>query len=121
MGKKNKMLTIIATTLILLICFFVGLYALGIRSEPFRFALKFIDNNKTLIERVGALKNRRLAFFGYSVRYSGPNGHADYKVLVKGKQAEGTVYLKLQKSVGEWKVLKANLKLADDEIIPLTD
>ena len=119
MVNQKKMFVAIVTTLILLVCFFAGLYLLGIKSEPYRFALKFIDDNQAIIDKVGKVKNRYLAFFGYSVRYRGPSGHADYKIVIKGEKGKGTVYLKLEKSIGKWKVLQANLELTDDKIISL--
>lgn len=115
------MLTIIITTIFLLICFFVGLYILGIKSEPYHFALNYIDNNETVAATIGKLKSRRLAFWGYSVRYSGPRGHAEYKILVKGERDNGKVYIDLEKSTGQWSVLKANLKLNNKPIINLLE
>lgn len=115
------MLTIIIVTFVLLICFFVGLYILEIRSEPYNFALEFIDNNKTVWENVGPQKTRRLSFFGYSVRYSGPSGRAEYKIKVKGEKGEGDVYLELEKSVGRWKAIQGNLVLGNGETVPLVN
>lgn len=109
MRKKKKMLTILGITLILIICFFAGLYMLAVRSEAYRFALEFIDNNKLISQNIGPLKNQRLALFGYSVRQKGSQGHAEYKILVKGEKGEGIVYLELKKSVGIWKVIQGNL------------
>lgn len=117
---KKKLLTIFITTSILLICFFVGLYIIGIKSEPYKFALKYIDSNKLIIENIGLIESRRLAFFGYSVRYSGTHGHAEYKILVKSKKNKCVVYLNLEKSVGIWSVIAGNLVLNNGRIIPLT-
>ena len=116
---NKKIFTIIAITLILIIGFFIGLYIIGIRSEPYFVALKFIDSNKTVFEEVGTLKSRRLAFFGYSVRYNGPQGYAEYRVIVKGDQDEGEVYLELEKTTGVWKVVSANLKLDNKRTVNL--
>ena len=100
-----------AVVTILLICFFSGLYVIGLRSEPYTFAAKFIKENKIVIEKLGELKSSHLAFFGYSVRYNGPDGHAEYKIYVKGETGKGTVYLNLRKSAGIWNVEKGNLVL----------
>lgn len=113
------MLTILVVTLVLLICFFVSLYIAGIKSEPYSFALKFIDSNKTILEALGTLKSRRLAFFGYFVRYSGPHGNAEYKILIKGEKGDGKVYLQLEKSVGIWRVTEGNLVLNDGRTVSL--
>jgi hypothetical protein len=42
--KGEKVLFIIAITIILLVCFFGGLYVLGTQGEPYKFAVKFIDD-----------------------------------------------------------------------------
>ena len=65
--RKKKMLTIITITLFLIVCFFVGLYVVGLRGEAYKYALEFIDNNELIIKSIGQIKNRRLSFFGYSV------------------------------------------------------
>jgi hypothetical protein len=111
--KKRKLISIIAVTVIILISFFSVLYVIGIRSEPYAVAIDFIRSNTVITERLGELEYIRLAFFGYSVRYHGPNGYAEYKIYVIGNAAKGTVYLDLIKSVGIWDVVKGNLLLAD--------
>ena len=118
--RKKKMLTIITITLFLIVCFLVGLYVVGVRGEAYQYALEFIDNNELIVKSIGKIKTRRLSFFGYSVKHKGPRGHAEYKILVKGEDAKGNVYLELEKSVGIWKVTKGNLILDNDEIVPLS-
>lgn len=120
MMRKKKVLTIIAITIILIACFFVGLYVLGTHSEPYKFAVKFINDNPKVTNSIGPLKDSRLAFFGYSVRYSGPSGHAEYKIFVTGEKGRGTVYLNLDKSAGIWDVTKGNLLLENGASIPLS-
>lgn len=117
---KSKILTIIAITLILIVCFIGGLYVLGTKGEAYKFAVKFIDDNPTVLNSIGPLKRSRLAFFGYSVRYSGPHGYAEYKIFVTGEKGKGTVYLNLEKSAGIWKVIKGNLLLETGAYIPLS-
>ncbi|HEY6873337.1 MAG TPA: cytochrome c oxidase assembly factor Coa1 family protein [Geobacteraceae bacterium] len=108
---NKKLITIITVVTILLTCFFSGLYVIAIRSEPYSFAVKFIKENKIVIEKLGELKSSHLAFFSYSVRYNGPDGHAEYKIYVTGETRKGTVYLNLIKSAGLWDVVKGNLEL----------
>lgn len=120
MIKKKKVIKILLITLILIACVLFGIYFLEIRSEPYKFSSTFIDNNKTILEKLGKLENSRLSFFGYSVRYSGSHGHAEYKILVKGEKNKGKVYLNLEKSVGVWKILKGNLILDNGTKISLS-
>jgi hypothetical protein len=119
--RKKKMLTILCITSGLIICFFVGLYIIGIRGEAYKYASEFLDSNKSINERIGALTSKRLALFGYSVRYSGPSAHAEYKIRVKGQNGEGSVYLKLEKSAGIWEVTQANLVLDNGKTVSLVN
>jgi hypothetical protein len=119
MKRKRKMLTVIAITLILIVCFLGGLYVLGTQAESYKFAVKFINDNKTIANKIGPLNSSRLAFWGYSVRYSGPHGYAEYKIVVTGEKDKGVVYLNLEKSAGNWEVMKGNLVLEDGLSIPL--
>jgi hypothetical protein len=119
MKRKNKLLTIIFITIILIFCFFGGLYIVGTQGEAYKFAVKFIGDNRAITDSIGQLKDSRLAFFGYSVRYSGPHGNAEYKIIVTGEKGKGTVYLNLEKSVGIWEVIKGNLVLEDGVSIPI--
>lgn len=115
--KRKKMLTIFGITIMLLVCFFAVIYILELRSEPYEFAVRFVNTNKIIFENVGPLRSHRLAFFGSSVRYSGPHGHAVYKIFVKGEKGDGEVYLELEKSVGIWRVIKGNLVLDDGRTV----
>ena len=87
MVKKKKMLAIFSTTIILIFCFFIGLYILGIRGDAYQLSLEFIDNNKLVSENIGKITNRRLALFGYSVRNKGPHGIFRYLFLLRAVEA----------------------------------
>lgn len=119
MKKKNKVLTIIFTTVILIVCFSIGMYVLGTNVEPYKVAVKFINDSPKVSSSIGPLKSCHLAFFGYSVRYHGPSGHAEYKIFVTGEKGRGTVYLNLERLVGIWEVKKGNLLLENGVAIPL--
>lgn len=120
MKRKNKVLIIIAITVGLIVCFWGGLYIFGTQSEAYKFAVKFIGDNKAVMNSIGPLKNSRLSLFGYSVRYNGPHGNAEYEIIVAGEKGKGTVYLNLEKSAGVWEVIKGNLVLEDGMSIPIT-
>ena len=87
--RRKKMLTILCITSGLIICFFVALYIVGIRGEAYKYASEFLDSNKSITEHIGALTSKRLALFGYSIRYNGPDGYADYKIRVRGQNGKG--------------------------------
>lgn len=120
MKMKNKVLSIIFITIILIVCFFGGMYILATQGEAYKFALRFINDNTTVMSSIGSIKSSRLAFLGYAVSYSGPSGYAEYKILVTGENGKGAVYLNLEKSAGVWEVIKANLVLEDGVAIPIT-
>jgi len=117
MINKKKIFKIIATTLILLTCFFVGLYILGVKSEPYRFALEYIDTNETISASIGTLKSNYLSFGGYSVRYEGSHGWAEFAIKTSGEKGKGVVFIKLEKELGKWEVSAARLKLESGEFI----
>ncbi len=117
---KRKVLSIITITLILIICCFCGSYVLATQGEPYKFAVKFINDKSTVTNKIGLLKNYRLAFWGYSVRYRGPHGYTEYEIVVAGEKGRGNVYLNLEKSAGNWEVIKGNLVLENGESIPIS-
>ena len=107
--------------LVVVVIFFTALYVLGTYSEPFRVSLNFIDHDRTVSEELGQLRSKRLSILGgYSVRYQGPSGQAEYAISVRGEKGRGVVYLKLEKDVGQWTVLQARLVHAG-KTISLTD
>ncbi len=120
MIRTNQLLTITAIASLLVVCFLGGLYLLGVRSEAYKVAIRFIDDNVTVTNNIGPLKSHRLAVLGYSIRYNGPHGYAEYKIVVTGERDKGTVYLNLEKSAGVWKVAKGNLILENGMSIPLS-
>jgi hypothetical protein len=109
MIKRKKIATITSIAVLLVVAFFSGLYLLGISSEPYAFAVEYIDSNDVIIKHLGEIESRRLALFGYSVRYKGPRGHAEYEIKVCGKSKKGKVYLELEKAAGQWRVTRGNL------------
>ncbi len=118
--RKKMLITFVITIILLMICFFVSIYLLCVKGEPYTFAVKYLDSNKLIEEEIGIIASKRLAFFGYKVSNSVLVGSAEYKIYVKGEHNEGAVYLKMKKSVGTWKVLEGNLVLNDGKTILLT-
>ena len=113
------MLTIVASTVILIVCFFIGLYIIGIRGEAYKYSLRYIENNPIIQSNIGSIQSQRLSFFGFSVRQSGTHGHAEYKIIVHGDRERGVVYLELERSTGLWEVVKCNLISENGEAIPV--
>lgn len=117
---KNKVKRIAIITSILLTVFFVGLYILGTQGEAYKYAVKRVRESPTVTNKIGPVKSTRLALIGYSVRYDGPHGHAEYKIHVKGERGGGTAYIYLEKSLGIWEMKKGNLILKDGVSVPIS-
>jgi len=105
---NSKIIKIAITTIVLISIFIFGLYAIALNSEPFKVAEKFVRAN-------------RPAFFGYSIKYLGASGKAEFEIVTKGKNAKGTVFVSLVRELGVWKFRKANLNLSNGESIALQD
>ena len=97
---------------------FFCVFQLLLKGEPFQFAKSYIKYNRVINNHIGEIEKQRLSFFS-SLSYSGTNGHANYKILIKGGKSRGIVYLEMQKTLGEWKVIKGNLLLNNSRIISL--
>lgn len=117
--KGNRVFKILIITATLVGLMFSSLYIYGIKSEPYKIATNYIKQSEEIRKTLGSLISCRLAIFGYSVRYSGPNGIANYEIVVKGEKRNASVYINMKKSVGIWEILKANMITEDGETISL--
>ena len=116
MNKKTKHIVYILAVLVL-ITPIVGHY-LAKTSEPYLFATKFINDNDVILKEFGDIQSQSLSFFGYSVKYTGPNGEASFNILLIGITGlSGDIHLDLVKEVGAWQVTKANLIKIDGSVI----
>jgi len=88
-----------------------------ISREPYDVAMKYLSENRILNERIGKLENIRRSIFGTTVRFTGPTGTANLKLLVTGEKGEGEVYVDLEKKAGVWSVIRANLMTRNENII----
>ena len=119
MNKKNRIFKIAMCTVVLVGVFFVLLHFFSTRSVAYKFAVDTIKANSEITAAVGQIQDISLAFFGYRMKENQINGHAEYKIFVRGERASGVVYLNLEKSVGTWKVINGNLVLKDNQIVML--
>lgn len=107
MSKKIK--TIIVIALLVLTILPIAGYFLARASEPFEYLTQVIKASSTVKNFLGDVKEVKLAPFGYSVKYSGPHGWAEFKTEVIGEKAHGTLYVKLEKNLGVWQIVGASL------------
>ena len=119
MNRKQILLRVVAILFFLYICLVYGSYFLTIKTEGYSFSVTTLHKSLIVREAVGPLKNMRLAFTEYSVRHSGPNIYAEFKIYITGEKRKGTVYLNVKKDIGVWQVVKGSLILDNKETISL--
>ena len=120
LSVMTKPLRFIAITLFPIICIFCSIYVIVTQSEPYQFAVQFINDSSLITSKIGPLKSSHLSFRGRSVfSYSGLHDYAEFKIVVTGEKGSGDVYLNLEKSEGNWKVIKGNLVLEDGVSVPI--
>lgn len=107
MSKKIKI--IVATILLVLIVSPIVGYFLARASEPFEYSKKVIGTSTVVKDALGEVKEVKLAPFGYSVKYSGPQGWAEFETEIIGEKGHGTLQIKLEKNLGAWQVVGARL------------
>jgi hypothetical protein len=104
---------------LLLIIFFVVIHIFAQRTEAYKAAVIFIQENEVFKSHLSDLESEKLSFSGYHIMNSGSSGHADFKINVTAKNGIGSVYLNLKKGVGVWTVVRANLILENGTVITL--
>lgn len=107
MGKKTKIIVVVVL-LFLFVSPIIG-YFMAKASEPFQYSTKVIKNSVPVKEELGDVKVIKLAPFGYSVRFSGPKGWAEFETEVIGTKGSGTLNIKLEKNLGTWEIVAAKL------------
>ena len=107
MSKKIKIIA--AIVLLILIASPVVGYFLAKGSEPFQYSKQAIERSALVKDALGKVKEVNLAPFGYSVKYSGPQGWAEFETEVIGDKGHGTLQIKLEKNLGAWKIIGARL------------
>lgn len=103
-----------------IILYIIG-YLVIKETEAYKIANDFIISNKNLTEIIGEIKTVKLAFGGYMLEYTGPEGKADFELLVEGNKTNGTVYISMKREAGIWRVSEANLVTDNSKSYPLTD
>ena len=107
MSKKAKILIAIFL-LISLVTPFAGHY-MATRTEPFQYSMKAIKESVAIKETVGDVTSVQLSPFGYSVKYVGSQGWADFEIEVIGIKSRGTLFVKLETNLGAWQIVGARL------------
>jgi len=78
-------------------------------SEPYQLATQYASENELIKAEIGEVIG-----FGFlpqgSISTTGPTGEADLSIGVKGERGDGTLYAKLVKRFGEWKIIGAEFE-----------
>jgi len=107
-SKRYKTLTITAAAMIVLIFLgsIAGVFFMMKSSDAYKLSEAFIRNNKEIKAMVGEDIKFGLVPLG-SVKMSGKEGAADFKVNVKGSKGSTYVSIFLRKQRGKWRVVSA--------------
>ena len=108
-SKRYKVLTITAAAMIVLILLgsIAGVFLMMKISDPYKLSEAFIRNNKEIKAVVGEDLKFGLVPLG-SVKMSGKEGTADFKVYVKGSKGSTYVNVFLRKQRNKWRVVSAS-------------
>ncbi|MBN2514659.1 MAG: hypothetical protein JXC33_01365 [Deltaproteobacteria bacterium] len=107
-SKRYKTLTITAVAVVILIFLgtIAGVFFMLKRSDAYRISETFIRNSDEIQKTVG--ENIRFGLIPVgSVKLSGREGTANFKVSVKGSRGSTVVRVYLRKSQGTWRVASA--------------
>jgi hypothetical protein len=84
-------------------------------SDVSKLAFAAANTNRAVTERLGQPIKRGF-FISGTIEISGPSGHADISIPVKGPKGEATIYAVAQKRAGLWKF--ETLEIAFDDGSP---
>jgi hypothetical protein len=98
---------------------YVALYLYTANSAAYRAAVEFLKSREEIAIHLGAPRAFKLAYLGWSVKFSGPSGEARFEIHVKGETDSGTAVVELVRHVGQWKVRESNLLLRDGHVVQL--
>jgi len=86
------------------------LYSLAISGDAYKHSVTYIKHNPGIIEAIGTPQSIHLGFWGYSIKTVGPDGSASFEVNVRGEKGIGKVFVQLNKTNGQWKVVSGSLQ-----------
>jgi hypothetical protein len=75
-------------------------------SDAYKIATEYVSRDESVIAEIGEVTG-----FGFlpggNISINGPTGEAELSIHTKGERGSGTLYIKLTKSLGEWKIIEA--------------
>lgn len=78
-------------------------YVLALQSDAYKILTHFVETSSDVEQVVGNNPKIKLDYFGYSIRISGPTGHAEFSSSVTGPRGAGELTAFLIRD-GEWQV-----------------
>lgn len=87
-------------------------------SDAYVKAVEFLRTNERVTAQLGAIDDVALSFFGYSLRYTGAYGEANFEVQIEGRNATASAYVELKKR-GTWEVSMARLTIPEQPAVTL--
>lgn len=98
---------------VMMIVFAVGMFffvaSLLKNTDAYRLGLARLQASAAAVDALGPPISTGMV--QGSIHTTGPSGNADISFSVKGRRAEGTVYLQAHKDMGRWQVERAELEI----------
>ncbi len=116
---KKKLLWIFIAIIVCIICLYSIGYFIAVSNMSYKIACNFVGNNEEVKSHIGQKIHMRMAFLGYSIKFTGSHGWAEFEMVVKGDQNQGVVFINMEKEVGKWEVRKVQLRLEQGDVIPI--
>lgn len=89
-------------------------------SEPYGLAVEELKRSPAAAERLGAINGTGFPLGSFN-ESAGGSGNAAFTMSVDGTKADGHYVVTMDRKGGAWSVTNAYLRLADGEIVNLTD
>ena len=106
-AKKIK-IGVVALVVVTIVATFAG-YVIAKSSEPYQVLERVVQDSSAVKAAIGDFKSITLAPFGYSVKYSGPQGWAEFEARLDGTKSAGTLFVKMETNLGVWQIKGSRL------------
>jgi len=85
-------------------------YAMLANGEAFAVASAEVARAPVAITAVGSVKKVRLALLGSSLRWSGPEGDASFKMVIHGDSGSANAKVDMIRTLGRWTVTSIEVR-----------
>jgi len=108
--KSKRTALWIGAFVALSIAIYFPVYLGVIHSDAYNSATNFIKQNQTVNRLIGGNLSCNLKLFsGYSIKHTFGSGRAKFNIYVTSQRDKGKVSIGLEKSRGDWRIIRAEL------------